>query len=605
MTSKISLVKLLKESVKHSMAFLVLLELLYFCYFAVGSLLYLQITPYFDRKNLVGDLIIFGATNPLLIMSVCVIAGILGMMQFSYLHSREKTDFYHSFPVRREHFFWIRYTAGILIWLSIYCVNAAVFLLICLIRGVCSLLLVQAVLGSIVVQLVCFLLVYSLVIFAMMLTGKLFAAVIVFGVICIYVPAVGALLDWMMGTYFSTYSSQYGIVNSLLRYLTPIYAIARAGGFVSNIYQSGYSNELPQMNFQTDYMLGIFLTSVLITVFCIWLYRKRASEAAGKTIAFLSAARMIKFLLVIPMTLMVQLLFYSITEGNSVWGIFGLIFGFLVSSAVIEFVYTMDIREIFRDRWQLLITAVVSIAIVAEFQLDLTGYDKWLPEKTEVKEAEIELGGYLSSTPRGIYTVGGTEGKDKYYVWERYSEEAWYTIQNMEMLYEILEQSVEFAGDETTYDDFSEEYQIPLQITWRLKNGTVKTRRYTFSEEKLTAYFGEIWSSQEFQESIHPILKEENEELLKIETYSNNGYVESGSEELTKVERAEFLDVFCEELRDVTIEQALAGAETRLELFYSDENGTVYAEEFELYKGAFQETRKLLKKYGFLNEVMA
>ena len=94
MTSKISSAKLLKESVKRSMAFLVLMELLYFCYFAVGSLLYLQITPYFGKKNLTEDLLVFGALNPLLLMGACVFAGILAMIQFSYLHNREKTEFY-------------------------------------------------------------------------------------------------------------------------------------------------------------------------------------------------------------------------------------------------------------------------------------------------------------------------------------------------------------------------------------------------------------------------------------------------------------------------------------------------------------------------------
>lgn len=600
MTSKISSAKLLKESVKRSMAFLVLMELLYFCYFAVGSLLYLQITPYFGKKNLTEDLLVFGALNPLLLMGACVLAGILAMIQFSYLHNREKTDFYHSLPVRREKFFGIQYMAGILIWLVVYSVNAALFLLICLIRGLCSVLLVKTVLISILVQLVCFLLVYSLMILVMMLTGKLFAAIIGFGIICIYAPAVGGLLNWMMGTYFSTYSPLYGIIESPVVCLTPIYAIAKAGGFIRD-HLPGDLNDLPQITLPMDYILGISMAAALVTAFCIWLYRRRSSEAAGKTMAFASVARGVKFLLVLPMSLALQLLFYTITYENAVWGFFGLLFGLLVFSAAIEFVYTMDIREVFRDRGQMLFTAAVAIVIVAVFQFDLTGYDKWLPVKSEVQEAEVEPGGYLSQTPRSIYTTGGTAGKDRYYIWEQYSEEERYTIQDMDVLYEILEQSEEFSGDGTAYYAFADEYQIPLQVIWRLENGTVKTRRYTFSEEKLSAYFGKIWDSQEFQEAMHPILKKETAKLLKIAAYSYNGNNEYRTAEFTEKNRKEFLETFCEELRRCTISQALAGAETRLELFYSDESGTIYSESFELYKGAFPKTIKLLEKDGYLN----
>ena len=163
----------------------------------------------------------------------------------------------------------------------------------------------------------------------------------------------------------------------------------------------------------------------------------------------------------------------------------------------------------------------------------------------------------------------------------------------MDVLYEILEQSEEFSGDGTAYYAFADEYQIPLQVIWKLENGTVKMRRYTFSEEKLSAYFGKIWDSKEFQEAMHPILKKETAKLLKIAAYSYNGNTEKN--------RKEFLKTFCEELRRCTISQALAGAETRLELFYSDESGTIYSESFELYKGAFPKTIKLLEKDGYLN----
>lgn len=595
MTSKISSAKLLKESVKRSMAFIALLELLYFCYFAVGSLLYMQVTASFGRKDLGTDMLNFGAANPFLFAGVSIAAGILGMMQFAYLHNREKTDFYHSLPVRRERFFGIQYAAGVLIWLVVYSANAGLFLLICLIRGVCSLELAKAVLASMGVQLVCFLLVYSLMIFSMMLTGKLFAAIIGFGIICAYMPAVVCLLDWFMGTYFCTYSPQHGIMNSALFYLTPVYAVIKADSFVWDAYMPG--EVIGIENIGGDYILAIFLSAILITAFCILLYRRRISEAAGKTMAFSPAARVIKFLLVLPLALTVQLFFYSVTYGNAVWGVFGLIFGLLVFSAAIEFVYTIDIREVFRDKGQLLLTAFVALAILAEFQFDLTGYDKWMPAQTEVKEAEVELNCHLAKGWRDVYKKVGN-GNDSYYMWERNVENEPYKIQDVEALYEILEQSEAFSGKGKSY--FSYEYEIPLEVRWKMENGTTKIRRYTFSEEKMAACFEEIWNSEAFQESMHPILKDEPEELLEIEV-SCDRTLSNRTRTLSKEEREEFLDIFRKELRESTIEQALGSWEIQVEIFYRDKNGTIYAETAELYDGAFPETKSFLEKYGFLD----
>lgn len=53
-------------------------------------------------------------TGPLLLWMIPIAAAVGGLAEFSFLHSRRKTDFYHSLPVKREILFAVSYVGGIL-----------------------------------------------------------------------------------------------------------------------------------------------------------------------------------------------------------------------------------------------------------------------------------------------------------------------------------------------------------------------------------------------------------------------------------------------------------------------------------------------------------
>lgn len=126
--------------------------------------------------------------------------------------------------------------------------------------------------------------------------------------------------------------------------------------------------------FPLDLLIAIVLISALICGLCLYLYRMRASEKAGRPMAFHGIARVVKFLLVVPVTLICTVCFYFVTGNNILWEIFGLIFSLLLISGIIEFIYRMDIREMFRDKKQIALSGVVTLAILAVFQFDLDGF---------------------------------------------------------------------------------------------------------------------------------------------------------------------------------------------------------------------------------------
>src|SRR5699024_7703637 len=90
-------------------------------------------------------------------------------------------------------------------------------------------------------------------------------------------------------------------------------------------------------------VLGAVIAILLLLVLCMWIYKMRSSESAGKAMAFRKAAVAIQFLLVIPVSMGCGLFFEGFFSNGSkqsiLWWIFGLVFGLVLSHGVIETIY--------------------------------------------------------------------------------------------------------------------------------------------------------------------------------------------------------------------------------------------------------------------------
>ena len=81
----------------------------------------------------------------------------------------------------------------------------------------------------------------------------------------------------------------------------------------------------------------------------MFLYRKRPSEAAGRAMAFKVSEPVIRFLLVVPITLFSGMIFRSILN-DDIWTVFGLLCGLLITSCLIEIIYHSILRACLRIR---------------------------------------------------------------------------------------------------------------------------------------------------------------------------------------------------------------------------------------------------------------
>ncbi len=622
MTLKISSVKLWKESIKRNFAMGALLMLVYFIIFLVGGMVILydygraDWSTRADLQEWMREFLAFDA--PLLVLTM-IFAVIIAILEFCYLHSKEKLDFYHSFPVRREQFFIIHYLSGIVLWLVPYAVN--LFLVLCLasVKGCADILLWEQACQGMGIQLAAFLVIYSFMVLFMMLTGKIFTAILGMGVACIYFPAALFLQEGMHEVYYTTYLNQGNVALDYMM-LSPIYACIDLMKRFASAERSA-----------RDMVLGLVILSLLMAGISVYLYRQRASESAGRTVAFSGIARVIKFLLVIPFSLTGNLLFYEL-GGNYFWGFFGLIFGLAVSTAIVEFIYCLDIREIFSDKRQILLTFVVSFGILMFFQFDLSSFDKKLPAESQVEsvafdQCSVGYYGPLASMQSKYVLLTTAEGKIVYQL-QTYVEKEDYPVSDLEAAYALLEQrlSSSDSGD-------ADQNRITVGVTYYMKDGTQKQRRYIFAEETLDEYFEPIWQDEEYKEKSIPVLTVDFEKVLDISAGENEyqGYVSEGNVslcvpsdaeeleeeyveeisaeslegermELDRDQEKEVFETLCEELRSVTLHQlrdAIDSEETLpwLNIVYLSEDGEVYGDSF-FVSDAFPKTKALLEKWG-------
>ncbi len=597
MTSKISSIKLLREAIKRGAAFGLLLTIGWFCCYPILGMLFMEnSTAYQPIDRQIWMEMAPVILNPFILCVHFGTAVLMGILQFSYLHSREKLDFYHSLPVKREKLFGIQFMAG-LFWFAVpLAANMLLFFLISVLNGlgtVAGPLLLKCFGASLCL----FLLVYSLTVLAMMLTGKIYAAVCGILVFCLYLPSVRWLWENLKVFFYQTFCPPESMGKFPAMRCTPLAL------FDDLMNEWGIYGNLPW-----EKILASILCTALVVILCIFCYRKRPSEKAGVPMAFSGIARVVKFLLAVPSVILIVMLFY-VSGYSLALGIFGWAFGLLLVNGLIEFAYCTDIREIFKDRIQIALCAVVTIGILAVFAFDLTGYDRYLPEKEHVDSVSVICSAPMSVDLCYEYTLDST-GEDIQWYQETDqidSAQVWQT-KDLDAAYTLIQESDAFQDRKKRTED----YGPCLVVTFHMKDGTSRKRQYRYTYG--ASHLASLWEQDEYKEILYPILTIEPENVLAVrvsETYSFYMYRDifaaptaakkapDSAVSFTLEQTREIFSMFQKDLRKETLQQAEEAARNgALQiLFRQEQTGKVYAVTYDLSDDC-ADTIALLEKYG-------
>ena len=519
MTSRSLFFKYMKENTKQRIWNLALVLLLCFFTFPVTTALWSSTAfrPENLNSSLPADLALAQAqrdfTRDMLRMysmkggalafMLTIAAVVLAASGFAYLHSKKKTDFYHSLPIRREMLYAVTCLNGFLYMAVAYLGFLTVAAVMIRVKGVPfdwgSLYLAS------VEHLCFFALVYMTAILSMLLTGNLVVGLLGTGVLFSWGPVICMTISAYFLEYFTTFYGDDSFLLALSEWTSPVAWYVKAC-----------------MSSQPGRMaLWAMLAAAVLFLLGMLLYRRRPSEAAGHAMAFPITEPIIRFLIAVPSSLLLGAMFHLVMCEDG-WTVFGLVCGLLLVSCIIEIIYHFDFKSLFAHKRQLLVSAVFVGVVFAIFRFDLFGYDRYLPATEKLASG-------------GIYCdLLDPDARSQYHSTVEYTE-GWYGVtfdampsstladqmqisddQGLELLHTIAAQGVHDAaqardrflrGGGRYYDvEEGDEAFHNVTIAWHLRNGRTVYRRYLVNVSGVRAALEAVYDLDAYKTAMYPVL---------------------------------------------------------------------------------------------------
>lgn len=535
-----------------------------------------------------------------------VIGVVCGLSGYAYLHSKKQLDTYHSMPVKREVLFLSRYVSGFLMFFMPAAVHTVICLLFSLVNGAFSGHAVVNAIGFLGVQTLSFLLLYSITIIAVCLTGNMIVSVLGTCVLSSYSTIITYLNYLMFDQFFHTFDSSY--TGEMLAF-SPI-------GMIYTLHD--YADKYCEMNTGFSYgcimpySMVILLAIVIFTLIGLWLYKMRATEAAGKPIAFAIAEPFIKAMVVIPTSIFSGLIMQGfVRESSFGWFVFGVTFGFAVIALVMEIIFRLDIKCAFCHWKQLVFNGACVALIVVIFKYDVLGYNTYVPSEKELSGCAVSIDGLMD--------IHLEERTEKYGY--RYTNAREYRFETMNVLdnpsvmalakkaasgnlqreemdyYEGIEETTEYKELQEKEAGYRE-----VAFKYTKKNGKEVYRKYLIdiADEETLSLLSDVYADSDYKLGAFPILTNGWKKEYSYVRCESNDF--SGSVKLSPERQAKLFEVYQSELLDLTLDEVMreipiGNLEFQLKGYAMNEYGG-YEEGYKIYP-SFVATIELLKEYGF------
>ena len=525
MTSKISLRKLIASDMKRRSWLIILISLAGFFIYPVMycmSLIQARETYSSQVANNIFDIVpleeryldlaknFFGGEGTLLTILALTAAVLTACTGFSWLHSREQTDFYAGMPVKRVHLFLTPYVSGILIAVIPYLVFVLTALLgVGAVFGNVTPEVIKASVPGIIWGIVAYLTVYTTAVLAMLLTGRTVLGMAVMAFFFFYGPMVYWMLTMLAGASFDTY---YGAeFEGVASRFSPLFLVSEV---------------------TTSRLSGLLLITYLVAalVFCLLVMEKRPMERAEMPFAHPFIAPCLKVLTGVPVAMFMGEFVSEIIvqAGDSKgWGIFWCFAVALVFNVAFEMILSTDVKNLL-GHWKSAGALFAGVLVlVCIFPLDLMGYDRFLPKEEEIESMAIGQESVYECFANDAYVNGYTpdgESLDLFLMGETLTEK-------FGPIYSIAREGVLGGADESS---------LTVPVRYHLKSGRDVYRMYTVSEKTVTAALTQLFEDKALREAAYPFryLKEDYLGDLQLSSWKMTAADETPMQ-LDEAERAE------------------------------------------------------------------
>ena len=456
-----------------------------------------------------------GVAVVLLVLFACVEA----YHQFGYLHRSKEVDFYHGLPQTRRQRFFGCFFNGMKNALLPYTVTMVIGTLLALAFGNVPGRIIPILLGSYALCMLIFFLVYTVAVLAVVLTGTPLSGIGGIAILFTYFPALSLLLDSVPADWFRTYVHEGGMFFSrILAEISPLTQAVVLASTWFDRYRMPYN-----FHVLTEWYLlrclVILAISILLLLLSLRLFEKRKMERAGEAMAYPKTERPIRIMLTAIIAFAGMTFMRELGRGLG-WVIFGMLAALLIAHFLVELVYRADAKKIFGHKIEILVMAVLGIAVILMLHFDVFGYDRYLPKEDEVVGAQID---YFNNdsyarlvavtdyneeynyywpdvTTMGIDMVM-TKPEDIAAVREFAKAGIAYLQQNPEREDDV---SAAYYIEDHTEEFSEEEMTMTYTIRYTLRSGRVVSRMYSAQQKALEGPFATLFDSEDHKKADFP-----------------------------------------------------------------------------------------------------
>lgn len=613
MTSRILFFRLIRQDVKKRIWCPIVIFLGYFLALEVNMLRLMgkieEGADYYYCKDIPEyvEKCLFGTDIKMFVMLACLAAFLCAVSGFSYLHSRVQLDLYHSLPVNRTQAFLAKYVSGALQFFLPFAVHVGICMGIAAGKAAFSGVAFGNAVKMVGVVTLVFLLSYGVFLMAVCLTGNVIISV--FG--CLVLFFYSAVASLLTSTLFQTFFSTYMVVsqNNGLDYVN--YWRFSPISMLVDLFEPRYSGAFQDDTFfryNADCLWKIAAAALVYTLIAFVLYKKRASEAAGRAIAFRWAEPVIKTLLVIPLALLSGLFFREIAseKGADSWYLFGVVFGYVLAAVLLEIIFRLDIKGAFCHKKQFVFNAACLAVIAVVLRFDVLGYNTYVPADSELVSCAVSIENLMHVSPARSAGAGRA-------LWYTYIGTTDYRMDSVKIQGNpsVMDLARKAASEHLTYggdNEAQKDYRM-VAFGYNLKNGKHIYRMYTIdmADAQTRALVADVFNDSSYKTGISPMLndgwKKEYIKLNCVGTFHNavldvtpefqTKLLETYQEEFLKLDFDMMLDTYpigC--ISPLTAEEYQADLNWGHSVRYDRYDGS-------LIYPQFTKTIALLKEYGF------
>ncbi len=429
-----------------------------------------------------------------IVASALVFGVFAGITAYAYLHNRSHVGMIHSLPIRREGIMVSKFKAITASFLFAYGLPCMLYIVIVWMYGYLSPNIFLHIVIVSIYSVLMYWVGYLISSCAMLLTGRVFVGV--FGTIVLmwYVPFVALIVSVMAEKFFYTYDGTYAFTQIVLR----IFEKMSPFGMM--------------IEFKCNTILSWFIISfvVVVLVITMWVLMKaRSSEAAGKSMAYVTGGNIIKCALVVPAALSIGILFESIAKSYETnWLYFGIFFGVVVSYITMQLIYGVEFKNLFGQKIQVTGLLFMTICITSIFAFDVFNYDGYLPNANKVADINIAISNFST----GYGTTDMVDGT--------------YEMGNSDELYQLASYIVSSSNDahENENQDENQEERISLTVQYCLNNGQEVVRTYTPYASTVREDLKFLWSNEAFLNIMYPLRTQNVSAAFNVQLFGDSSY---------------------------------------------------------------------------------